>query len=121
MDFGPGRQGQPSTLPSPAVAPLAASPALDQVCDINDLNVMLRCALAPATRLITRKASHGCIHLMLSSEAMHCWKANLTCQHADLVSTHIHKAWKQALSRAGQQMTLSDSPCCVQEHVQAGS
>ncbi len=58
MDSGPGRQGQPSTPPSPAVVPLAASPALDQVCDINDLNVMLRCALAPAFALSLNMPHH---------------------------------------------------------------
>ena len=42
MDIGRAQHSRPSMLPSPAMAPLAASPALDQVCDINDLNVMLR-------------------------------------------------------------------------------
>ena len=68
-DMGPMQHSRPSMLPSPAVAVLSASPALDQVCDINDLNVMLRCVwrlqLHPVDTLlgVFTAVYPGCQHL----------------------------------------------------------
>ena len=65
--------------------------------------------LHPKEELFTTwEASHSTLPLLPSSEAMHTC-AHINCRCADLVRTPIHNAWKQALTHAGHQMTLSDT------------
>ena len=77
MALGPVQQSWPSMLPAPAAAALDESPALDQVRDINDLNVMLRCVLTAAM------APYGDITHYLEGC---CRAVYLCCQHLNQCS-----------------------------------